>query len=122
MITTSIISDGNKNASILIKGFVTADIIDPMVVLDLDKLKDTPKNIRIDGLWWLIEEKLGLRLWWSPGHILVPMESRNSLRPDNPLAGPSGNWDRKILLTTHDAKSGSTPIKYFIVSLDLEKS
>lgn len=122
MITTTIVSDGNKNASVLVRGFVTTDITDPMVVLDLDKLKDSPKNIRVDGLWWMLEEKLGIRLWWSPGQILLPLESRNAFRPDNPLVGPANGWSRKILMTTHDAKSATTPVKYFVFSMDLEKS
>ena len=126
-ISTRITNDTNKNCKVQIYGWIGADIPDdkPVVALDLEKLRDTPKNIRIDALWWLIEEKMGLRLWWKPGDFLLPLESRNSIRFDSPmysreLAPPE--WDRKLWLSSHDAGSNTTKSKYFRIALDMEKS
>lgn len=106
---------------------MVSDVSDsePVVILDLDKLKDSPKSIRIDAFWWLIEEKMGLRLWWCKGNLLIPMESRNSIRFDTPLAARdyvSDKWERKLYVSTHDVGSNTTKQKYFAFGLDMEKS
>lgn len=125
--STKIIGDSSKNCRVHVAGFIIKDITDedPAVILDLDKLKDCPQNLRLDSLWWLIEEKMGLRLWWKPGCLLLPLESRNNLRFDTPLSSkdfaPPG-WCRKLYLSSHDAGSGTTKLKYFNIGLDMEKS
>lgn len=122
--TTIILSDSSKNLKAIVRGFFTSDLIEPTVVLDLDKLKDSPQHIRIDSLWWLMEEKMGLRLWWDNGQLLVPMESRNSMRFDHPLSSrelTSEKWTRKLYITSHSIESGLTKQKYFTFGLDAEK-
>jgi len=122
--STIILSDSSKNLKALVRGFFTSDLNEPTCVLDLDKLKETPAHIRVDSLWWLIEEKMGLRLWWDNGQLLIPMESRNSMRFDYPLSSrelTSGKWSRKLYLTCHSVESGITKQKYFTFGLDAEK-
>ena len=126
-IATRILNDTPKNCRVHISGFFTQNVLDdkPVVVLDTAKLKDSPKNIRLDSLWWLIEEKMGLRLWWKPGYLLLPLESRNSLRLDSPLHSKDfapPEWDGKILMSCHDVESNTTKIKYFNLGMDMEKS
>jgi len=121
---TRILSDSSKNVKIQVRGFFTEDLVEPAVVLDLDKLTSAPRGLRIDSFWWLLEEKMGIRLWWSPGQLLLPMESRNAFRPDLPFSSTSlasDSWDRKIWMTSHSINSGITKSKYFVFGLDAEK-
>lgn len=121
---TLILSDSDKNVKVQVRGFFVADLEEPAVVLDLDKLKNAPRGLRIDSFWWLIEEKMGLRLWWNPGHLLIPMESRNGFRPDLPFSSATlagEGWGRKLLLTNHSTASGLTKCKYFTFGFDAEK-
>lgn len=126
-ITTRTLGDSSKNCRVNVSGWVASDILDdkPVVVLDINKLRDSPKSMRIDSIWWLIEEKMGLRLWWKVGYFLLPMESRNSIRFDAPLLSRDfapPEWDGKLWMSTHDVGSNTTKSKYFTFGLDMEKS
>lgn len=124
--STLVLADSDKNVKIHVRGFFTETLQDKdaAVVLDLDKLIGQPKGLRIDSFWWLLEEKMGLRLWWSPGKLLIPMESRNGFRPDTPFSSAvlaSDKWERKLYLSSHSVESGLTKIKYFSFGFDAEK-
>lgn len=42
-------------------------------------------GLKLSSLVWLIQEKMGLHLWVNETEIMLPMESRNSIRFDTPV-------------------------------------
>ncbi|MEI5617069.1 hypothetical protein WB403_49120, partial [Streptomyces brasiliscabiei] len=51
------------------------------------------KQLKLASAAWLIEEKMGIRLYWQEGEKehLLPMESRNVIRWDTSIVCPS-DW------------------------------
>jgi hypothetical protein len=110
------IHDSSKSLRALVTGFIQPKDNSTLEILDLHNLSGGPKGLRLDSVIWLIEEKAGLRLYWGDT-LMLPMESRNSLRLDTPLNSPS-NWDGKLVLA-----AGKTEeyLKAFFLHLDFDK-
>lgn len=121
-----ITKDGPKNCSILIKGF--ADLRTPdEKILDLTDL--TPPNqgwkgLRLDSVVWIIEEKMGVRLWWgadqTEGNFILTCESRNFLRTDEGVPSPriDRGWKGELWMSVFKAE---TERKGFLLILDFDK-
>lgn len=127
MIAT-IVRDGQKNCSILVKGFVDVDF-DPTPFLDISKLerpREGWKGLRLDSAVWVVQEKMGLHLWWGKPEgeddLVMPMESRNSVRLDEGLPSPrvEKGWRGILYLSSFRANEMSGP-KSFMFILDFDK-
>jgi hypothetical protein len=104
--------DGVKNLKVLIKGILETDLtLGPI-------LKDLP-HAKLMSAIWLVQEKLGLVLWWSETELIMPMESRNSFRLDRGWEPPKG-WKGELLLSSYGIDNGPRP-KHFVIELDFDK-
>lgn len=123
-----VLKDGQRNCSVLVKGFVTADF-DPTPVLDIKRL-ETPregwKGLRIDSVVWVVQEKMGLHLWWQfpegEEDLIWTMESRNSARFDDGVPSPrvEKGWGGILHLSSFRVAEGTVPKGYMVI-LDLDK-
>lgn len=127
MFTTQVIKGGGKNYSVLIKGRIVLDMA-PEVIIDLEKIdpKVTDwRGIRLDSALWLIEEKMGLRLWWDKGEdLILPAESRNSVRFDEGIPSPrvADGWEKKIWMSVFNFNLPPvSPAKHFMLLIDFDK-
>jgi hypothetical protein len=80
-----------------------------------------PRTLQLATALWLLQEKLGLRIWTSescePENLLLLMESRNSSRFDLPV--PLDPWEsKKLYLEPFNV----TEIKWFWFQLDFHKA
>ncbi len=120
-----------KNGSIRVSGHVRPGDKAVEVILDLSQFA-TPsqgwKGIRIDSALWLLQEKLGIKLWWGDPTLksnleldkllIFPMESRNFIKLEDGISSPRVPvWDGKIYMT---AVGADTP-KSFMFILDFDK-
>lgn len=124
---TRILRDGQKNCSILVKGFVREDF-NPTPFLDisnLEKPREGWKGLRLDSAVWTIQEKMGLYLWWSEPEgeesFIFPMESRNSARFDEGLPSPRVDKGWRGILYVSSFQAGVGPPKSFMFILDFDK-
>jgi hypothetical protein len=125
-VLTQIIKEGEKNLSVLIKGMARADF-EPAPILDVAKLKPPRegwKGLRLDSAVWAVQEKMGLYLWWGKpdgeGSLVMPMESRNSVRFDEGIPSPriESGWKGILYLSSFNCQM--VP-KGFFVLLDFDK-
>lgn len=115
-------SDGEKNALVILSGFLGQDL--PVrEILSFKHLKKSPSKVRIEGAFWLIQEKLGFNLWWwgSEPQLAFPMESRNyvDFTKFEFLHAPSGATG--LGLSSFNAPKKPEPEKSFLIMLDLVK-
>lgn len=110
------LQDSNKNVKVVVSGFIDPER-DPseLVILDLDKLEGNPKGIRLDSIIWVVEEKATLYLCWGD-QVIMPVESRNSIRFDTPLNSPKEV--RQIRVSCRKAMPFSCA---FFLLLDMDK-
>lgn len=71
----------SKNLVVEVKGRLVTD--EPAFLFKLEDLKIPPTKLRLDSILWMIEEKAGMRLFWTEGEELeagtdwiTPIESR----------------------------------------------
>lgn len=127
---SQVIKDGAKNFSLMVKGIVTHNfVITP--IIDLDKVQSPRENwkgLRLDSAIWLIEEKMGLHLWWESEQteksLIFPMESRNSVRFDEGIPSPrvADGWSKKLYLSSYNVDLPPLQsTKSFFILLDFDK-
>lgn len=125
-----LIKDGAKNFSVMVKGWAQKDF-NPIPIIDIEKLaKPTAgwKGVRLDSLTWAIQEKMGFHLWWEDGFkesdLILPLESRNSMRFDEGIPSPrvGDGWKRKIWLSSFKCLTNDPELaKHFFILLDFDK-
>lgn len=84
MFEVNIGSDGGKNCHITITGELSANLLTPEPVLWFRRLNGSPTALRLDGLQFAVQEKMGFNLWWivdldfKPPRVrlIMPVESR----------------------------------------------
>jgi len=105
---------GQRNITIHISGVIDEEL--PPTSIDIGD-----KGAKLASLVWLIQEKLGFHLMWSPKDPLLPMESRNSVRFDSPLRPPE-DWDGKMWIESFNC---GIPIgiesQAFFITLDFDR-
>jgi hypothetical protein len=76
-------SDGGKSCQITITGELSENLRSPQPILFFAKMSGSPKAMRIDGLQFSIQEKMGFNLWWIMKELptmqlklIMPLESR----------------------------------------------
>ena len=123
------IKDGEKNLSIVIKGFCKGDF-PTTLALDIKDYKEPPggwHGLRLDSAIWAIQEKMGLYLWWgdqdSEKSLILPMESRNGMRFDEGIPSPrlKDGWKGQILLSNFKFETVNMPFAAFFILLDFDK-
>lgn len=104
-------SENSRNISIVVKGTLTERLTATSIDLPVH-------NAKLASLVWAIQEKMGLYLWETQEHILLPMESRNAIRFDKSIVLP----DIKLWISSfnNDLISNQTPKSFFII-LDLDR-
>lgn len=77
-------SDGGKSCQVTITGQLSEDLSEPEPILFFADLSGAPKRLRLDGVQFAIQEKMGFLLWWimsveafpPPFKLILPLESR----------------------------------------------
>lgn len=117
MIHTTVLADGGRNWTLQLIGEISTD-------LALDEIKPDkapPTKIHLASAVWLIQEKMGLALWWDKGqNLAIVMESRNSVRFENGLRPPKG-WDGRFFLEAFNVRIPQAASKRFIAHLEFDK-
>lgn len=120
VISSAVTADGSKNFTVLVTGLLLKDL--PMTeIVWLDKLNPKPAACKIESLLWIVQEKMGLVLWWQEGNLIAPMESRNSVRPDRGWDSPRSGWSRTLSITSFGVRSNEFLPKHFTLVLDFDK-
>lgn len=106
---TEIVASGQRNVTIRISG----------AVLDAApfQVKTEQLKLKLTAVAWLIEEKMGFHLSWDSTSVLMPLESRNSLRFDQAIPCPE-NWQGSLWLKPFNFTKKQMA---FFVILDLDK-
>jgi hypothetical protein len=126
-VIVQVVKDGQKNFSILIKGLVRGDF-EATPIINTAKIQAPNqgwKGLRLDSALWLVQEKMGLYLWWRKPEgeedLALVMESRNGLRFDEGLPSPrvEKGWDGLMYLSSFNHQGGGP--KGFVVLLDFDK-
>lgn len=126
-VNSKVLADGRRNATVRVTGVLESDISSkPIEIFDVSKLEGGHQRVKLMSALWLVQEKLGLRLWWGPGkfaldNMLFVCESRNSVRFDNGVPAPGETWDGKIWMDTFGFDSNSVSPKLFTLILDFDK-
>lgn len=106
MLLTTVMQEGGRNYALEIKGSsVSGDF-----VVEVDS-----SIRRISSAVWLIEEKAMVSLWLGD-ELVLPMESRNSVRFDQGLRFPK-DWDGRILVKIDKALEP----KLVLIHLEFDK-
>jgi hypothetical protein len=116
------LQDAGKSFTVRVTGSASGELI-PVAVIDLSD-RETLKGLRFDRATWLIQEKMGLSLWWSeskePSELLLVMESRNSVSYSPGLNPPEG-WGKKIYLRSFGISRVPELPALFCFTLDFDK-
>lgn len=110
-----------KNITLQVTGSLDGELgLTP--ILDIKALKTPAVGIRLDSATWLIQEKMGLILWWKKDDLLLPLESRGSIRLDVGIYNSVGeDWDGIIRLSSFGYSSNTFKPKYFHLTLDIDR-
>jgi len=120
-------SDGGKTCHVTITGQVDKASSTPEPILFFSKLEPPPKRMRIDGIQFAIQEKMGFNLWWImcrdeqqiPNFkLIMPLESRGGFDFEKikPIQSPDGATG--IALTSFKVTEKNMT---FMLMLDLTK-
>lgn len=116
-----VLHDGAKNLLVLVRGMAHEgeSLAAP---LDLRELSSAPRRVRLEGITWFIQEKVGLSLWLSrsergPEQLLLVLESRGWSKFQD-LVLPDG-WDGRIWLESFGQASSGSGL--FWLALDFDK-
>jgi hypothetical protein len=88
-----------------------------------DQLNGRPTRLRIDGIHWMIQEKMGFNLWWLMGNgnlleLVMPLESRGSIDLERIQSQQSPEGAIGMALTSFKR---TEPNMSFFILLDLVK-
>jgi hypothetical protein len=120
-------SDGGKSCQIIITGELSEDLPRPEPVLFFKDLSHKPESLRLDGIQFAIQEKMGLKLWWimddstediTSLKLLMPLESRGGYDFEKiiPVSSPDGASG--LALTSFKV---TEPRMSFFLMLDMSK-
>lgn len=116
MLRIDTLSDGSNNFTVSVTGTLHENL-EFEELLDLSALKGANERCRLESISWVIQEKLGLTLWWDKDNLILPLESRNFFRIETPLKPPA-QWDRKFRLSSFNL---TIPPMHFLVILDFHR-
>lgn len=103
------VASGQRNCTIRVSGTVEA--------LGMIELKTKHDKLKLTSLAWLIEEKMSFHLSWDQDSVLMPLESRSTIRFDQAISCPD-NWQGSLWLRPFNISKSS--MAFFLI-LDLDK-
>ena len=119
-IQTRILGSGARNHSLVVKGILDSDIVEPQPIMVWTQ-EFKPKIVQ---LHWIVQEKMGLRLWWEEDEGIessfITMESRNVFKPPVAVVPPDG-WGNRLFLTSFGIDSNPYVPKHFWLAIDIDK-
>ena len=115
-ITSGVSGSGSRNHLVVVKGTLEEDLKDPVEVMKWD----LPSPPKIQSIAWLVQEKMGLVLWWDEGEDFIVMESRNLFVPPQAIVPPA-NWGKSLRLTSFGVKSNEYFPKRFWFCINIDK-
>lgn len=89
-------SDGGKTCQFLLTGEIGKIETTPEPILSFANLKPPARGLRLDGLQFGIQEKAGVKLWWTlpekKFEFLIVLESRGGFDFEkiHPIPSPEG--------------------------------
>jgi hypothetical protein len=108
------VGGGQRNVTFQISGALTES-------LPLTPVETGFKKLKLASLVWVIQEKMIMDLWWKDGELILPMESRNSVRFDTGLQAPE-TWDGTFHLSTRNwDKPTIDEFKGFLIVVDFDR-
>lgn len=115
-------SDGQKTCLVTISGQLSKAYPKPEPILFFAKLLHTPKGLRLDGVQFAIQEKMGFNLWWMMAEgdpeLIMPMESRSGYNFETIQGMPSPEHSVGVGLSTFKV---SEPLMSYMIMLDFTK-
>lgn len=79
------------------------------------------ERMKLGSVLWVVQEKLGLNLYWDKETLLMPLESRNSIRLDTGYSAPEG-WDGRMWLSSYGfSLPPLSKQKAFFLTLDFDR-
>lgn len=84
------------------------------------EIKCPAAPMRLESVVWVIQEKLGVELYWDQDRPLWIMESRNSMRFDRGIPSPK-DWGGSMWIRTVGFNNPVTETKLFFFVLDFDK-
>ena len=113
-------SDG-MHCLVTITGIAEQDILEEPILL-FKALTGSPDKIRLDGIHWMIQEKMGFNLYWIMSdeslEIVMPLESRGSIDLEKVLSQSSPEGSVGMAISSF--KRTESKMSFFIL-LDLVK-
>jgi hypothetical protein len=119
-------ADGGKNCHVTITGQMEGPLSSPVSILLFSKLSGSPTKLRLDGLQFAVQEKMGFNLWWImppedkiPSYkLIMPIESRGGFDFEKikPVSSPEGATGLALTSFKVTEKSMS-----YLIMLDLTK-
>lgn len=112
------VAGSQKNLTLQVRGYVSKDYRDMSPILVEEKFdRGLPK---LSSLVWLVQEKMCLYLWWDKEDLLLPLESRNSVRFDHALQPPE-RWNGTMYLSVSNWSQPDPGGKAFLIVLDFDR-
>lgn len=106
---TEIVASSQRNVTIRLSGLLRSDVPIEIVTKQI--------KLKLTAAVWLIEEKMGFYLGWDDESVLMPLESRNSMRFEQAIPCPA-NWQGSLWLKAF--KATDLPMAFFLL-LDFDK-
>ena len=120
MIQVKQVIGGGRNVTLHITGMLTEGDLE-LTPIDLDpekNLRSDKSRAKLSSLVWVVQEKLTLYLLWNknPDSLIMPMESRNSVRLDSSMAPPD-HWIGTLWLGSSNWQPQG---RAFFIALDFD--
>ena len=122
-------ADGGKNCHITLTGEMRKNTVAPVPIVYFNSLNGSPGAMRLDGIQFALQEKMGFNLWWILDEpitetgvpklkLIMPIESRGGFDFERikPIQSPHNAIG--MALTTFRV---SEPPMTFMVMLDFTK-
>lgn len=113
---------GRRNVTLHITGMLAEGDLQ-LTPLDLDPDRrmeqGAVERAKLANLLWIVQEKLVVLPYWTADgtdDLIMPMESRNSVRLDPAMAAPK-RWDGKLWFETLGWRE---PEMWFFIALDFD--
>lgn len=112
MLTTTVMADGQRNLTLHLSG----EIDPPGGSIEPWRIDPVPAKFKLTSAVWLIQEKATLLLWWGEKYLMMPMESRNSVRLEHGLHPPK-DWNGILRIEALNINER----KHIMLMLDFDK-
>jgi hypothetical protein len=110
---TKQVAGGGRNVTYQIRGIVTEGDF-PLTEIKVGK------GLKLSSAVWVVQEKMGIQMWWIPTEPLLVMESRNSVRFETSLAPPE-EWSGSLYINGFGFAGPPAHMKLFTIVLDFDR-